>query len=185
LIIPPKNFRVGNGYIPEEREMISYSVLELTQPSAFSQVYDISAEGSPVARLSFKSAFGTLATGQFGSSEWTFKRAGFFRSRVTIRTAGAEADIATFFNDTWADGGSMEIGDGRKVFANTNFWMTSFTFTDGREELFSFKISGFVHLKITITVHPKARLMQEAPWLLLLGCYLIVMMQQDAAVAAA
>jgi hypothetical protein len=56
--------------------------------------WELRARGTGVARLSRRSACGSLALASCGHGEWTLKRMGFFRPYVTVRTAGSAEDLA-------------------------------------------------------------------------------------------
>ena len=46
--------------------------------------------------LQFAKSWGSLATASLAGGEWTFKRTGYFRPRVTVRRQGQEADLAVY-----------------------------------------------------------------------------------------
>jgi len=94
-------------------------------------------------------------------------------------------DIALFKNNTWSGGGTLELPDGRKVLATTNFWQTNFEFkTEAGEALVRFKTGGLVHLSATVEIHPDAVGVPELPWVIMFGSYLAVMMYMDTASVA-
>jgi hypothetical protein len=140
-----------------------------------------------VATLRFRSAWGSFATAESGDGCWTFKRVGFLQTRVTIRASGSEDEIAVFRNNSWSGGGTLELPDGRRLQADTNCWMTNFSFsTDTGEPLVRFtKIGGLLKLSSTIEVLPAGARFGAAPWLVILGWYLAIQMHNDAAAAAA
>ncbi len=100
--------------------------LEWVQPSAWKMQYELRAGEEIVATLRFRSSFGSFATAESADGCWTFKRVGFWQTRVTIRGCGSDMDIAMFKNNTWSGGGTLELPDGRKVLATTNLWQTKF-----------------------------------------------------------
>ena len=161
--------------------------LKWEQPKALKMEYLLQAGDETVAYLRFRSAWGSFAQAECADGCWTFKRVGFFQTRVTIRECNAENEIANFRNNTWTGGGTLELPDGRKYPANTNFWLTKFAFTaETGQELVSYtKIGGFLHMSALVLVHPGATLVRELPWMTLLGWYLTIMHHQDAAAAAA
>ena len=155
------------------------------QPSALKMHYELRAGSEVVSTLRFRSSFGSFATAESDDGCWTFKRVGFWQTRATVRPCGSDDDIASFKNNTWSGGGTLELADGRTFPATTNFWQTKFGFETGSgEKLIQFESSGLLHLSVTVEIHPSAIKMQELPLMVMLGCYLIVMMQMDAAVAA-
>jgi len=138
-----------------------------------------------VATMKFRNMFGTLATGESADGCWTFKRLGFLSTRVTIRACDSADDLAVFKNNTWSGGGTLEIPDGRKYPANSNFWHTRYEIkTDGDSPLVTFHRAGILHLSSNVDIHDAARSLRELPWLVMLGWYLTVMQHQDSAAAA-
>ena len=146
-------------------------------------VYELRFGEKKVATLRFRSMWGTFATGETEEGSWTFKRVGFFQNRVTIRSADSDPDVGVFVND-WKMGGTLELPDGRRYRANSNFWMTSYAFTnEAGQPLVSFSRVGGITLSAAMEIHPAAADLGELPWLVMLGWYLAVMLHNDSAVA--
>ena len=158
--------------------------IEWVQPRVLKMHYELRAGDDLVATLRFRSSFGSFATGESADGCWTFKRTGFWQTRVTIRSCGEDVDIATFKNNTWTRGGTLELADGQKLLASTNFWQTNFEFEDelGRQ-LVKFKSGGLIHFSAIVDIEPNAVSMPELPWVIMLGWYLTVMMHMDSAAA--
>ncbi len=161
--------------------------LKWTQPQTLKMEYELRVGDEQVARMRFKSAFGSLATAESADGCWTYKRVGFLQTRVTIRACSAETEIAIFKPNTWTSGGTLELPDGRKFPASTNFWQTIYDFrTEAGDTLFTYRnIGGVLHASALVEIQPAAADLSELPWMVMLGWYLVVMMQQDAAVVAA
>ncbi len=165
---------------------LSDRTLTWSQPRMMKQEYELHDRENLVATLRFRSAFGTLATGESMDGSWTFKRVGFWKTRVSIRKTGSDIDIASFVNNTWSNGGTLEFPDGRRFPADSNFWMTRYAFNKEQETpLVTFeKISGILHLSSNVIVHDDARRLPELPVMVMLGWYLTIMMYNDTAAAA-
>ena len=156
------------------------------QPSTFQRQFELQANEEVVATLRFRSLCGTLATGEGVDGCWTFKRVGFWQTSVTIRECNSDLDIATFKNNTWSGGGTLELPGGKEYRATTNFWNTRFEFQDqSGATVIEFKTGGLLHLSATVEINPAAAALPEMPWLVMLGWYLILMMYMDASVAGA
>lgn len=148
--------------------------------------YELRADDELVATLRFRSSFGTFATAESADGCWTFKRIGFWQTKVTIRACGWDSEIAFFKNNTWSGGGSLELSDGRHLQATTNLWQTMLEFkSETGEILVRLRSRGLVHLSATVEIQPDAVGVPELPWIVMLGWYLIVMMHTDAASTAA
>jgi hypothetical protein len=156
------------------------------RPSATKMEYELRAGDETIATVRFRSMWGSFATGESADGCWTFKRVGFWQTRATIRPCGSDIDIATFRNNTWSGGGSLELSDGQKFLATTNFWQTNYEFqTQAAAPLFRLKSHGFLLLSAQLEILPLARSMPELPWMAMFGWYSLVMMHSDAGAAAA
>lgn len=161
--------------------------LEWTQPRALKREFELKDGSETVAQLHFRSSLGSFATAEAAGASWTFKRVGFWQTRVTICPAGSESEIASFRNNTWNAGGTLELADGRQFRANTNFWMSSYEFTnEAGEPLVRFrKVGGALHASSKVEIQSAAAALPELPWIVALGWYLAVKMRDDAGGAAA
>lgn len=147
--------------------------------------FELLAGDELVATLRFRSAFGTFATAESEDGCWTFKRVGFLQTRVTVRAWGKDTDIAVFRHNTWRDGGTLELPDGHKFQATTNFWQTQYEFqTEAGEPLIRFRQGGVIRASAQVEIQPKAIKLPELPWMVMLGWYLAVMMRMDSASSA-
>jgi hypothetical protein len=149
--------------------------------------YELRDGTDVVATLAFRSAWGSMANAETGDGCWTFKRLGFLQTTATIRRCGGDEDLALFRNNTWTSGGTLELPDGRRYRAGSNFWMTGFEFTTEQgESLVRFRrIGGVVHLSASVQILPAALEVPELPWLVTLGWYVTVQMHRDAGAVAA
>jgi hypothetical protein len=155
--------------------------LKWVQPSAFKMCYELRAGEVLAATLRFRSSFDSLATGNSADGCWTFKRAGFLQTRVTIRECGQDTDMALFRNNTWSGGGTLELSGGRKLQASTNLWQSKLEFKhETGETILQFNSGGVIHLNAGVEIEPEAYKMVELPWVVMLGWYLTVMMNMDA-----
>ena len=147
--------------------------------------YELRVGDELAAVLRFPSSFGSHATAESADGCWTFERVGFWRNKTLVRVCGAQTDVAVFKNCRWGSGGTLELPDGRRYPANTNFWRTELAIRNAKgEPLLQLWSSGVVRLSATVAIHPGAAKLPEVPWLVMLGCYLLVMMKVDAAAAA-
>lgn len=159
--------------------------LQWTQPSAWREAYELRAGDDLVATLRFRSAFGSFATSETADDCWTFKRVGIWKTHVTVRRCGEEGDRAIFYNNTWDGGGTLELADGRRYLASTNFWQTRYELqTEAGEPLMRFDIGAVFRQSAGVIVQPAAMHLADLPLLITLGWYLAVMMDQDSSTAA-
>jgi hypothetical protein len=102
---------------------------------------------------------------------------------VTVRLCGGDSDIASFKNNTWSGGGTLELWDGRLFPATTNLWQTKLEFqNESRNTLIQFKSGGLLHQSAKVEIQPGAIGTPELPFIMMLGWYLIVMISSDSAI---
>jgi len=129
---------------------------------------------------------GSLATGESAAGRWTFKRVGFFATRITVRAAGSDTDLAVYTPRTWSAGGTLAFLDGRSIRVATNFWQTAVDLHgDGDEPLLDLAVGGLFALSADVEVLPAGARHEALPWLLMLACYLVVTLRDDAAATTA
>lgn len=164
----------------------SYEKLEWRQRKTSSLESDLSADGRPIGTLTFRSAFGTLATAEIGSACWTFKRVGFFQQKVEVRACGSDAPVAEFVNATWKGGGTLAMKGGPTFRATSNWWNTRWQIEDehGRV-LVRFEYGGVFRMSAQVKISTEARALAELPLLVAVSWYLVLMLAQDAASSAA
>ena len=156
---------------------------EWVQPRVLKMHYELRAGDELVATLRFRNSFGSFATGESADGCWTFKRVGFWQTRVTVRSCDGDSDIASFKNNTWSGGGTLELSDGRAFRATTNLWQTKLEFqNESNNTRIQFKSGGLLHQSATVRIQAGAVGTPELPFMMMLGWYLIVMMSADSAV---
>lgn len=102
--------------------------LEWVQPHALQLEFELRDGEEVLMTMRFRGLLSSFATAESPVGAFTFKRVGFWIPRVTIRHHGSEETIATFRNNTWTQGGSLEFADGRTYHANSNSWMSEYQF---------------------------------------------------------
>ena len=148
--------------------------------------HELHSAGGLVAVLRFRSIWGTLATAESGDGCWTFKRVGFWQNQANIRECGSGVDVATFQNNTWENGGTLQFRDGRRFRATTNFWMTRLSFqTEANEPLVCFRYAGVFRRAADVELSPAAASVPDVALLLMFGWYLAIMLDRDAGAGAA
>ena len=120
---------------------------------------------------------GFFADAEMAGNHWTFERQGFWHSRVTVRIAGSDAEVALFLA-RWTGGGSLELPRGRKLrFSSVNLLRSEWVWQESTEApLVRFKgPHGLLRARAQVDISPNAVGDPDMPLLLLLGWYLILL----------
>ena len=164
-------------------ELIGWD-LKWVQPTPFRPEYELRAGDELVALLRVSGLFRDQAAAESADGCWTFERVGFWRNKVRIRAP--EDDVAVFKLSRWGDGsGVLQLPDGRKLSATTNFWRTQYQFrSEAREPLLRLSSSGVLRQNAKVDIHTRTAEMPELAWLVMLGLFLMVIAKADAASGA-
>lgn len=162
------------------------------QPKAMEKRFELRSADHQYAGLHFPSAFGSLATASTADGTWTYKRVGFFSTRITVRAEGSETDLAIYKPKWTGMQGTLETAAGQTYLWNTaNFWGTRFQFTDANgTPLVNFhlgaddwKLSNIFKTQARMEIDPGAVGVSDIPLLATIGFYLINLYQEDSSAA--
>lgn len=145
------------------------------------RTYALRSSANLLGGLRFESAWGSLATADSVGHRWTFKRVGFFNTRVTVREPNRTDNVAVF-TPSWT-GGSLRMGHG-VVFEWRATGMWSFEhgwFRSDGAEVLRVRPSSLSKVEADVVVAPLARGVQELELLSLLSFYLLLLAAEDAA----
>jgi hypothetical protein len=180
-------------------ESAVYYQPEWVQPKTFKNRYELRGRERVFATLEFPRTFGSLAIATTTSGVWTFKRVGFFNTRITVRSEGQEQDLAVYHPRWTGTQGKLELAGGTKyIWKVANFWATQFVWeTEAGQVLITyrpgveasnmtdwFKTQARVEFA-TETAGGDFRASGEFALLVALGWYLMVLKQEDDAAATA
>jgi hypothetical protein len=142
-------------------------------------IYELRVDDAVVAALRWQR--GSLAEAEAATGEWTFKRAGFWHPRVTVRVAGTETDMAQF-TPGWTGAGALRLADQRQFgWKAANFWHSQWSWVDGAgQPVMTFAgghgaVPAEGHVEITMAALDLPELALLAP----LGWYLLLLQARD------
>lgn len=92
--------------------------------------YELYYENDVMARLRWVKAQGSMAMGEAAGARWSFKRVGFFATRISVRYEGSDADLALFTANWKGDGSVTVTGNGDFAWKSTSFWKANYALTD-------------------------------------------------------
>jgi len=167
--------------------------LNWVQPKATHQFFELRSKEDLCGTLLFPKSIGSLAEAETSDGKWSFKRVGFFTTRITIRKIGEENDIAVFKPNLMASSGILEFNNGKKYqWHSSNFFATKFEFKEIDGESVVVIRSGVDDAKLKDWFKTQARVeysenkinLEELSILILLGWYLIIVLQMDSSTGA-
>lgn len=136
-------------------------------------------ENDKLAKLSWTSKSGTLATGKMKFGEWSFKRTGFFRPLITIRRSNEKQNIGVLkFN--FSNNSVLKFSTGETFYwRNLNPWRGEWGFLDKELNLvlriipnFNKKgADGFVYIESIEEVNETTAVMILVSWYIVISYF--------------
>jgi hypothetical protein len=173
---------------------IQGSRAEWAQPVATERRFELRTGEGLAGVLHFRSLMGTLAAAENATGRWTYKRVGFFNTRVTVRVEGASRNLAVFKPNLWGRG-VLRFADGAPFgWRSTSMWNGSWALTGaGDRPLIHFrsgleerKLRDAFKIQAMVTIEEGAPRDDRLFVLLCFGMYMLNMHHEDnAAVIAA
>ena len=141
----------------------------------------------PLGHLRWEKGGGSLAVGETAHGSWSFKRVGFFATRVSVRPLGSESEIALFSPGWKGDGEVLLKGGKRLLWKSTSFWKADYPLTDeaGNIVLSSHASGSITPQTATVTLGPHAVDPATLSMLVILAMYVGVLAMSDDADTAA
>lgn len=161
--------------------------LSWRQLSATQRNYELVSGGQVIASLRFVKTLGTLAEAQIKGVTYSFKRIGFIHPKITIRKAPFEQDIGAV-EMSWRGTGTAVMNNGRRyLLKRASTWGGKWeVLDDNGEALATMKLRrGFLRIEADVSVHEKGSRDSDLVLMLALELYIVVLIQQDSAAAAA
>jgi len=147
------------------------------------RAYELHADRAMAGRIRWTKLLGSLAEAEYDGQQWTFKRRGFLRPRVTARNPTSDAELAVL-ELTWGGSGILAVhGGARFRWQRLGFWGRRFAFAgESGLELISFEPKfGFVRRSGAVRTHAKAAKLPEFGLLVTLGWYVLMLLADDEA----
>ncbi|HAL57639.1 MAG TPA: hypothetical protein DCP63_14515 [Bacteroidetes bacterium] len=160
--------------------------LTWVQPSTYKHWYELRSGEQAIATLRLKNIFSSTATSESEEGSCTFERHGVLNKFVTVRVEDKDTTVATYRENKWKRGGTLELPEGKKLLFTMNFWKSLLEVkTETGETLIHFTIRGVFRLRADVEIRHRAGSLAELPWLVMLGWYVVVMAHRDRSRAAA
>jgi len=149
--------------------------------------YQLQGGDDLVATLDWAAGRGSLAAGEAADGNWTFKRAGFLRPRVTVRIEGAETDLALLHLSRGRES-RLDFADGRRFAwgpARARRRQMQFSDPAGAPVVSFLPRTKAFQYSADVEIGPGQRQLAELSLLALLGWYrLVLQIEEDALLAA-
>lgn len=152
-----------------------------TRPRLSQRRYELSAHGELLAALESRSWFGTRMTALTAAGERLLRHEGLLRGRVVL--SSAERESLAVFHPAWFGAGAVSFASGLELaWKRVDVWGRRWEFRDanGLAQVTFTRRPAWMRSTTSVTVSDAARGRPELADLVLLGYYLLLLMQRQA-----
>lgn len=169
--------------------LAAYAGQEVTwTPSpAAKRTYELRAGADVFATLTQPSWWRQDRIGVAADGQWTFARVGVFRSRLVITDTTSGVEAASFTSSGWTGKGELTLPDGRSYqWSSGSVWGSKRVWLDETgQPVLRFRQYGVLRWQCAVTVEPRAATEPHLTLLAMLGWYLMLLANDDAAAMTA
>jgi hypothetical protein len=152
---------------------------------ASGRAYELRAGDFVLATLMQPSMWRERRIGTAADGSWTFARTGFWHPRIVVTDTQSGAEVASIARSGWIGKATLTMPDGRGYrWRNGNVWGSKWAWLDDADQpLLRFSQSGVFKLRCAVTIEQSAAGDPHLTLLAILGWYLMLLNQADAAAA--
>lgn len=167
------------------RKMSDYlgEELKIFQNSIWRREFELRSGDELIARLFYPKFFSDLAELNIWEESYEFYRPKFFKRDVDIRKKGYQNPIAHFKNNFWGSKGILELPRGLRINMKFGFFKKQVEIFLGDNDLLVAILNKFsIKERSEIVIEKRSGIIDEYPWIIMLGFYLAQLMKRNSAV---
>lgn len=151
------------------------------------RTYELHAGTDVLATLTQPSWWRQDRVGVAANGQWTFARAGVFRSRLVVSDATSGLEAASYTSSGWTGKGELTLPDGgRYQWSNGNVWGSKRVWLDETgQPVLRFRQYGVLRWQCVVSIERHAATKPHLTLLAMLGWYLMLLANDDAAAVTA
>ena len=159
------------------------SYLKIYQKSILKRDFELKSGDELIARLYYPKFFSDLAELTVSEETYKFYRPKFFSRDVDIRKKGYQNPFAHFKNNFWGNKGILELPRGIRLNMKFGYFRKQAEFYLGENELLVSILNRFsIKEKSDVVIERRSDIIDEHPWIIMLGFYLAQLMKRNSAV---
>jgi len=161
------------------------SELRIYQNSILKRDFELKFGDELIARLYYPKLYSDLAELTFSEETYEFYRPKFFSRDVDIRKKGYQNAFAHFKNNFWGNKGVLELPRGIRMNMKFGYFRKQAEiYLGGNEPLVSILNRFSIKERSDVVIERRSEIMDEHPWIIMLGFYLSQLMKRNSAVGS-
>jgi hypothetical protein len=161
------------------------SELKIHQNSILKRDFELKSGDDLIARLYYPKFFSDLAELTISEETYELYRPKFFSRDVDIRKKGYQNPFASFKNNFWGSKGVLELPRGIRLNMKFGFFRKQAEVYLGENELLISILNKFsIKERSDVVIEKRSEIINEHPWIIMLGFYLAQLMKRNSAVGS-
>lgn len=149
--------------------------LTLNQPSLRKREYELVVNDKVLATMIFPKLLSNRALIEFPDQKFEFKQPSIWKSEYGIYKAGYHMPFAKYSSNFWKTKGTIEMPKGARIYCKSGKLRRPFEMYSSRGDLLvNFENKLSLKGKTVVTIQKNFKLLEKYPWIIMLGCYIII-----------
>jgi hypothetical protein len=159
------------------------SEFKILQKSIWKREFELRSGDEVIARLYYPKFFSDLAELTIWEETFEFYRPKFFTRNVDVRKKGYQNPFAHFKNNFWGRTGILELPRGLRINMKFGFFRKQVEIFLGENDLLVSILNKFsIKERSEAIIEKRSDVIDEHPWIIMLGFYLAQLMRRNSAV---
>ena len=170
------------------KNSLSYMVgktLTFNQPSLTKRKFELTSSDSVLATLIFPKLFSNRVVVEGFDGKWEIKQPSIWRREYGIYKMGYQMPFAKYISNFWRTKGTIELPKGVRLDCKAGQIKKPFEiYTAKGEPLVYYSNKFALKGRTTVTIENRSELLDNYPWILMLGWYVVLQNRRGRARAA-
>lgn len=157
--------------------------LRIFQNSILKREFELKTCDELIARLYYPKFLSDLAELTIWEETYEIYRPKFFSRDVDVRKRGYQNPFSQFKNNFWGSSGTLELPRGIELKMKFGYFRKQAEIYLGENELLVSILNKFsIKEKSEVVIEKRSEVIDEHPWIIMLGFYLAQLMKRNSAV---
>ena len=159
--------------------------LTFNQPKITKREYELTASDEVLSKVIFPKLLGTNAVVEGFDGKWEFKPLSIWQREFGIFKYGYQVPFSKYVSNFWRTKGNLELPKGAKLICKTGQFKKPFdVYSSKGKFLLSYSNKFILKGKTTVTINERSEIIDNYPWIIMLGWYIVLINKRGRARAA-
>ena len=159
--------------------------LTFNQPSLMKREFELVSSKSVLATVIFPKLFSTRVVVKGFDDKWEIKSLSVWQKEFGIFKYGYQLPFAKYVSNFWKTKGTIELPRGARLNCKTGKFKKPFdVYSSKGKLLLSYSNKFVLRGRTTVTINERSEIIDNYPWIIMLGWYVVLMNRRGRARAA-